>query len=346
MTYALSLTGGGSYGAREVGVVDALIQVHGVKDYRIIAGTSTGALVALMLGLSVTNDDWTYWAEVRRIYAGGINIDDVFTRSLLDRLGVVPGAVGAVLFGEEAVYDSKPLEGLIKRFTPASAVRKMLSAAKRKKNPVEVIFAATNFDTGEPAMFTTCEMTTVKQVRDAVLASASAPVVSPGVTIDGDHYVDGGLVDNNPIELVVTSPIISDVETVISVDPGQAVGYVEFGQNRPTTVQAVQRTLSLLMDGVVQKDIETAKLLTIIAHLRDAYEMSGYDSEAVLNRLGLDASTRELLQHARQASVSVEAVPPFLHGSGSSFEFDPKVMKAMYREGFQHVARDPKWAAT
>jgi predicted acylesterase/phospholipase RssA len=72
--------------------------------------------------------------------------------------------------------------------------------------------AATNWRTGGLAIFCNHDLT-----HRAVLASAAIPGVFPAVLIDGDPYVDGGVLMNTPLKPAIDAG--ADVIHAVALDP-------------------------------------------------------------------------------------------------------------------------------
>lgn len=77
-------------------------------------------------------------------------------------------------------------------------VRSVIKPRAIRESPVKLSLASTNWDTGVVRVFENWDMTDDFAER-IVLASAATPAMFPPVVIDGDTYVDGGLVMNSPL---------------------------------------------------------------------------------------------------------------------------------------------------
>ena len=172
----LSLSGGTTYGAAHAGVLKVL-QEAGVRP-EIVTGTSAGAIVGAA-------------------YCAGVPVDTLATlfqtmgwRSLL-RVSVRKHL---------SIFDTQPLEDFIRKFI-GDAEFKDLST------PLAVI--ATDIRTGERVVLDKGPVAT------AVRASSAIPGLFSPVEIEGRLLVDGGIVDNLPVEqaraMGATYVIASDV---------------------------------------------------------------------------------------------------------------------------------------
>lgn len=254
--HAIILSGGGGYGAYEVGVLKALLTGKSpVTDFRplfpeIVTGTSVGAYNATFL--------------VARLGAGGAQAAQDLERVWLERITGGPGRCGNGVFRvrldpaeyvQPSCYRPDPLRPL--RTTvgdgvylaaqliarTASALRSRgpllqraieevdLSAAVDSRPYDELIRETIDFDAvgRSPvalSIFATAWKTGAPRRFDngsgtltarAVQASASIPGVFPPTILDGEPYVDGGLSINTPLAPAVAAG--AEVIHVVFLDP-------------------------------------------------------------------------------------------------------------------------------
>jgi len=165
------LGGGGNLGSIQVGMLRALVARGEQPD--VVLGCSVGALNAL----AVAADPTPAGVErLRRIWLG-LGSGDVFPS------GRVSGPWQLLTRGP-SIYGNDGLRALIDRCAPYD---------RFEDYPVPMQCIATNLRTGRSHWFDR------GPVREAVLASAALPAALPPVVIDGEHYIDGGVVDNVPI---------------------------------------------------------------------------------------------------------------------------------------------------
>lgn len=168
-TTAFVLSGGGSLGSVQVGMLQAL-QAHGVTPDLLI-GTSVGALnAAFLAGHGVTEKSLDAlsrtWLRLRT--------RDVFPIDPL-RLGLA--AIGRA----ESLCSNGPLRHLISDH---------LAFERLEDAPIPVHVVTTELKSGKEVLLSK------GNALDAVLASAAIPAVFPSVEIDGRILVDGGIADN------------------------------------------------------------------------------------------------------------------------------------------------------
>jgi NTE family protein len=176
VTTAFVLSGGGSLGAVQVGMLRALAERGIVPD--LLVGTSAGALNALFVaargpGPAALDELATVWAALRR--------DDVFPVRARRAVLALAGARDSLCTGS----------GL------ASLVRRHVGLARLEDARIPVHLVATDLLTGEEVLLSDGD------ALSAVLASSAVPAVLPPVRRDGRTLVDGGLADDAAISQAV-----------------------------------------------------------------------------------------------------------------------------------------------
>lgn len=176
MATAFVLSGGGSLGAVQVGMLQALA-ARGVEPDLLI-GTSAGAVNAAFVAAHGLDDRALseleeVWCTLRR--------RDVFP------IGPVR-AIAAATGTAPSLCSPLPLRRLIERY---------LTFELLEDAPLPVHVVTTDLRSGEEVV--------VDQgsAVDAVLASAAIPAVFPAVEIAGRHLVDGGVADNAAVSHAV-----------------------------------------------------------------------------------------------------------------------------------------------
>lgn len=172
MTTAFVLSGGGSLGAVQVGMLRALADRGVAPD--LLVGASAGALNAAF----VADRGFTDGAldELEQIWRG-LRRQDVFPFAPHRQLLALAGA-------RPSLCAPDGLRRLVGRHLHADRLEDTVL-------PVHVV--ATDVLSGTEVLLSTGD------ARDAVVASASIPAVLPPVEIDGRALFDGGVADNTPI---------------------------------------------------------------------------------------------------------------------------------------------------
>jgi NTE family protein len=211
---ALLLQGGGALGAYQAGVYEGLAEADIHPDW--VAGISIGAINAAIIAGN---------APERRVEKLRGFWDNITSAPFLDPLGAfaiegdsarrvfnqmtatavlsagVPGFFTPRLpppmlqpsgsAGATSYYDTSPLLGTLERFVDFDRIN---------SGAIRLSAGAVNVRTGNFVYF---DSTTRKIGPEHILASAALPPGFPAVEIEGEHYWDGGLVSNTPLQWVL-----------------------------------------------------------------------------------------------------------------------------------------------
>jgi len=222
MTTAFVLSGGGSLGAVQVGMLQALGERGITPD--LLVGTSAGALNAVFVaasGMSASSLDRlaAIWAGLRR--------DDVFPLR-------APQMVLALAGARDALCAGSGLERLVRRHVPFAGL---------EDAPIPVHLVTTDLLSGEEVLLSEGDAVT------AVLASSAIPAVLPPVRRDGRTLVDGGLADN----AAISQAVALGADRIYVLPTGYACA-LPIPPSKPLAV-AVQ-ALSLLVQRRLITDVE------------------------------------------------------------------------------------------
>jgi NTE family protein len=174
MVTAFVLAGGGSLGAVEVGMLQALLE-HGERPDFVVgasAGAINGACFAADPTLAGVAKMAATWIALRR--------EHIFPLGL--------GTLLALLLRRDHLVGSHGLRRLLEAHLP---YRFLEHAAL----PVHVV--ATELASGDEVLLS------AGPAVDAVLASAAIPGIFPSVSIGGRELVDGGVANNTPISAAI-----------------------------------------------------------------------------------------------------------------------------------------------
>ena len=174
---AFVLGGGGNLGAIQVGMLRALAD-RGVRPDALF-GCSVGAINAAALAIDPTT---TGVDRLARLW-GDLDSEVVCP----------PGRLSGLLLLTRK-YRSLQSNDALRRLLESS-----LPYRRFDETAVPLSVIATSLRTGRDHWFTDGE------VIPAVLASAALPAIFPPVEIDGENFIDGGVVDNVPISRALTS---------------------------------------------------------------------------------------------------------------------------------------------
>ncbi len=172
---ALVLGGGSTRGAIQIGMLQVLAE-HGFVPDRVY-GSSVGAINGAGFAADPTRDGVErmaqIWLRLKR--------EDVYRTGRLH---------GPWLYFQqrEGVYANSGLREIIDEGFPFERLEEAVL-------PLEVV--ATSLTDGAERWFTHGPAT------EAILASAAMPAIFPPVQIDGEKYIDGGVVNNVPIQRAI-----------------------------------------------------------------------------------------------------------------------------------------------
>lgn len=303
---AIVLSGGGAKGAFQVGVLDALINMHGIEP-AIVVGTSTGAIQALGVAqndVTALLDIWTGLRGNRDIYK--------------ERGGVA----GSIIFGEKALYDASPLRRLLRNF---------VDPVKLAASGVDLRLGVVSLQSGE---FRTIDKS-VPDIHNWVYASCAMPVFfDPLQTSDRQQWVDGGVRDVTPLgaalELNPTGVI------VIRASPANKSATTKhYGGLIPIGLRAVD----LLQSEVSRNDLANTSLINDMLAARD-------QMFAAIEAIGLPATEAGRLlrpldtQLAKYRFAQVRVIEPDEDFS-DTLEFDPARIRRAIDAG--RAAVDDQW---
>ncbi len=169
----LVLSGGGTRGFAHLGVITALFEKGIIPD--VISGTSVGAIVGAFIAGGKTPQE----------------IMEIFNKGWFFKYTTLH-------FPDDGLLKLNGLRGIIKKNIQFENIEDL---------PLPFFVSVANLNSGA------AEYLNKGPLGLTVLASSSIPVLFSPVKINGQLYVDGGLVDNMPVE-----PIKNDCEHIISVN--------------------------------------------------------------------------------------------------------------------------------
>lgn len=200
---ALVLQGGGALGSYQAGVFEALAGSPYQPDW--VAGISIGALNAAIIA---GNAPENRVARLRDFWQGITAPSAWWPDGMAGQRQA--GAVSALLFGQPGFFAPRAWTDWFGALNPTSfydtgALKSTLERLVdfdriNHKDGMRLSLGAVNVRTGLFAYFDSREIA----IRpEHVMASGALPPGFPPVEIDGEHYWDGGLVSNTPLQYVL-----------------------------------------------------------------------------------------------------------------------------------------------
>jgi NTE family protein len=162
-------------GAYQVGMLRGLLERQVIPD--LVVGTSVGALNGAAVAADPTpevvdrlEEEW------RKVVRSGVFTGSLFT-----------GAV-TLFRTRTSVHSNAPLRDLIDRVLPVRTFEEL-------GIPFQCV--AASIERAAEHWFRTGPL------REAILASSAIPGLLPAVEIDGEHFIDGGIVNSIPVSRAV-----------------------------------------------------------------------------------------------------------------------------------------------
>lgn len=185
---ALVLGGGGLKGFAHIGVLEALAEAHITPS--VYAGTSIGALVAAAGAAGMSPSAMAHRATC-------LQRRDLFR---LNHVGMLLERRRA-----SSIYAGEPLRALCEANVPAGTFEDL---------PAPVLVNTVDVQRGTQLVWGLPGLTSVPVV-DAVYASCALPGFFPPGVVDGRLCIDGGTIDNLPVQVAALH-----ADVVIAVDVG------------------------------------------------------------------------------------------------------------------------------
>jgi NTE family protein len=332
----LLLQGGGALGAYHAGVYEGLAAQGFTPDW--VVGISIGAINSALIAGNAPEHRVDrlreFWelvsARAPFILPAGMN----FARPMMNQLAAtsammfgipgfftprmpmpqfaVPGTIGALSY-----YDTEPLRETLERLVDFDRIN---------AGEVRLSLGTANVRTGESVYF---DNTTHKIGASHVMASGALPPGFPPVEIDGEFYVDGGIMTNTPLAYVGKDFRMSAL--IVQVDLFSGLGEV------PATLNQVQERV---------KDIQFQSKARLSVDEMRAIESLRSKLASVIERLPpklrTDPQVRELEDISQRGRVSLIRLVN-RHDTASldfkDYEFSRATVRDLWQGGLGDVRR-------
>ncbi len=318
---ALVVSGGGAKGAFAVGVIKYIFSTYRNSGwFAITGGTSTGALISPMAALMAAPDPMGIQA-LRTLIRSYTTVDtsDILNKKNIFELVELP----------DCLYESHPLNHLIHRHLRTE----WFDWLQRPEAPYCYV-VYTDYKNGEKVIVSPKDRDmTRKRFIQAILASASVPVVMEATIIDDTVCYDGGVRDLLPF-----GPAIDlGAETIVPIflDPEK----FEESQSRFNRMDKILlRTLDIMKDETRKNDYDMATLINIgIQSKQELFDIFGKDPSALdqLNRVFNKAEYAPLYGPDRRLIKIIKGLMPDQNLAEDSLIFDPVQMSQWMNWGEQ-----------
>jgi len=169
----IAFSGGGARGIAHIGVLKALLE-NGIEP-QVVSGASAGAIVGALYAAGKSPEEMLVFVRDSRLFK-------------LFKVGL-------------------PNRGFTKLTYLRERLAQTIAEDRFEALQKKLIVAISNLHTGA------CEMVNSGPLFDIIVASSSIPLVFKPVEINGQLYVDGGLLSNLP-----AIPLLKEVDFVIGVN--------------------------------------------------------------------------------------------------------------------------------
>lgn len=249
-TTAFVLAGGGSLGAVEVGMLQALVEAGVTPD--LVVGASVGAINGVHFAAAPNASGIAALADIWRQIGQG----DIFPVSVIR-------SIRALLGSGTSLVSPEGLRRLLENHLPCDAL-------ENTAIPVHVV--ASDFISGEEVVLSR------GPAVEAILASSAIPAIFPPVRHGDTYLVDGGVANNTPVTVAVRL----GARRVIVLPTGFSC------HGDPSTKNAIGvalHTLNLLISRQLvsdlerlQRDVELVVIPPLCPMNRPAHDFSGTEA--------------------------------------------------------------------
>lgn len=207
MKKALVLSGGGSKGAWSGGVIDYLVNIE-KKSWDYVLGTSTGGLLSPLTSLGKIE-------ELKEAYTSVKNSDIFDIKPFKDNGKLrIFNAMMRIFSGKTSIGRAKNLKKKIKEIITEEDFNRINEEGKE-------VFAVVSNMTEFKTEYKSTKDYTYDEYCDWLMCSASVPLLFEVKEINGCQYLDGGILEQVPlqhavnlgateIDVIVLSSIVND----------------------------------------------------------------------------------------------------------------------------------------
>lgn len=195
MKIGLVLSGGGGKGAYELGVWKALKELNLDKYIDVFSGTSIGAFNAVLFAQDDIYMAEELWNEVTMDKLLPISKFELLKKGM----GLMIGAKNPNF--AKKYMNQKLEEGTVSKDGAIEIIEKYLNVSKIKDRKKICYVACTELPELKVKYFRLNDYEEIV-AKSMILASASLPLIYDSTTVFENSYIDGGIVDNTPIQPV------------------------------------------------------------------------------------------------------------------------------------------------
>ena len=342
----LVLQGGGALGSYQAGVFEALADEGIAPSW--VAGISIGGINGALIAGNAPDERVArlrqFWELVSSAIPEPVWTPDAHTHRWLNRLAAtqalffgVPGFFAPRLppaplqprgtLAAISYYDTTPLKETLER---------LVDFERLNSGELRLSIAAVNVRTGNLTYFDTAKQRL--DVRHVMAGGALPPGFAP-VEIDGEHYWDGGLASNTPLNYVLEQPG-SGERTIFQVDLFPARGPL------PKTMERVsdrEKDIRYSSRTRLNTDVDVQRRRVAAAATRLMQKLPP--------ELRDDPDARQVMDALRANCVSLDIVQLIYRAKryenhAKDYEFSRLTMREHWAAGHADVVQtvhDPRW---
>jgi NTE family protein len=353
---ALLLQGGGALGAYQAGVYEALAETGLHPDW--VVGISIGAINAAIIAGNAPERRVDrlrgFWEEITAPAMGfDADLFGLFGRGEAARVRVNEVSAGMVAFAgtpgffrprlpnpwyqppgtleATSYYDTGPVKATLERFVDFDRVNSDNKQTRLSLGAVNVRSGnLVYFDTGTQVIG-----------PEHVMASGALPPGFPAIEIEGEHYWDGGLVSNTPLQWLVTNTRVTGERL-----PDALVFQVDLWSSRGKFPR------NLAEVATRQKEIQYSSRTRAFTNFIKRLHKVEHSVAALLDRLSDELKQSEeakflasVAQRHAYNLVHLIYRPRGYEGDSKDYEFSRLSMAEHWRSGYQdtmHTLRHPE----
>ena len=215
----LILTGGGGKGAYQVGVWKAIREYGIDKSITHVAGTSIGALNAVLFAQGDYELAERIWLNISPDQV--LTINNKTLKHILE-ISAFPLSVEKKMwtfltsFFDKGIFSREGLEKLISQnidlsYISCSSLKVYVAAVQQNNLSIK---------------YFNLNGATVKKIKKILLASSALPVIFNPENIDGIDYIDGGIIDNIPVQPLYDAGVRNFIVMHLAIN--NAIDYGKF----------------------------------------------------------------------------------------------------------------------
>ncbi len=342
----LVLQGGGALGAYQAGVYEVLVSIHREPDW--VAGVSIGAINAALIAGNPPGRRMQRLREFWELVSSPmpVGMDALFPGDLRGAFNEA-SALRGVVFGVPGFFVPRvPPVGWQPRGTPGAishydteplrrTLERLVDFDRINHGDTRLSVGAVNVRSGNFEYFDSAS-----RRLDArhVMASGALPPGFPPVEIDGEHYWDGGLLSNTPLQYVLDQPDARR-RMIFQVDLFPAAGRLP-----DTMPEVIAREKDIRFSSRTRLNtshaVQGQRAARAVRRLLDKLPESLRNDPDALELARLHAGPGDMdIVHLIYRSKGYE-------GESKDYEFSRRSMQEHWRAGVADMSRtlaDPRW---